>query len=242
MYFSCSRFCKPPSRFCSGITWSTDILGNIPMSSLNFGKLPFFNTDTFSCQAYNDDIANSSFIRDSRESQFLGHCPPLGLSMNVPPRTSPTDCVGSSVYPSLRASCQPVQLQRENSSERKVENKCFYRLRKLPRGLQRDVVYLGWPLAASHMIQKAGGGEELQGLSQPMSAAVQRRPNKLWRSNSIFNLWSYQTYQNRGASNQLTWARIFKLLMIPRIYSKEPIPQIKHCFNLYLYTVCIIII
>ncbi len=30
----------------------------------------------------------------------------------------------------------------------------------------------------------------LQGLSQSVQTAVHRSPNKLWRSNSIFNLWS----------------------------------------------------
>jgi hypothetical protein len=36
----------------------------------------------------------------------------FGLSMKVPPRKSPTDWVGSSVYPSFTASCQPVQLHK----------------------------------------------------------------------------------------------------------------------------------
>ncbi len=38
------------------------------------------------------------------------------------------------------------------------------------------------------MSPNAGGGEGVAG-SQPMSTAVHRSPNKLWRSNSIFNLW-----------------------------------------------------
>ncbi len=53
------------------------------------------------------------------------------------------------------------------------------------RGLQRDVVYLCGPLAPSYMSPNAGGGGKLRGLS--MSTAVHRSPNKLWRSNSIFN-------------------------------------------------------
>ncbi len=37
---------------------------------------------------------------------------------------------------------------------------------------------------------KCGGRGGVAGShSQPMSAAVPRSPNKLWRSNSIFNLW-----------------------------------------------------
>ncbi len=39
---------------------------------------------------------------------------------------------------------------------------------------------------------KCGGRVGLLG-SQPMSTAVHRSPNKLWRSNSIFNLWWYRT-------------------------------------------------
>ncbi len=33
-----------------------------------------------------------------------------------------------------------------------------------------------------------GGGRELRAGSQPISTAVHRSPNKLWRSNSIFNI------------------------------------------------------
>jgi hypothetical protein len=36
------------------------------------------------------------------------------------------------------------------------------------------------------------GGGELQGF-QSMSTAVRRSPKKLWRSNSIFNLWLHLT-------------------------------------------------
>ncbi len=45
-----------------------------------------------------------------------------------------------------------------------------------PRGLQR-----------AHMRGERGG---VAG-SQLMSTAVHRSPNKLWRSNAIFNLWSH---------------------------------------------------
>jgi hypothetical protein len=54
------------------------------------------------------------------------------------------------------------------------------------RGLQRDVVYLGWPIAPSQMSPNAGG---VRGLSQWVQVGTWS-PNKLWRSNSIFNLWS----------------------------------------------------
>ena len=56
------------------------------------------------------------------------------------------------------------------------------------RGLQRDVVYLGWPIAPSSISPKGGWRGGCAG-SQPMSTAVHRSPNKLWRSNSIYNLW-----------------------------------------------------
>ncbi len=52
-------------------------------------------------------------------------------------------------------------------------------VRYRPRGLQRDVVYLGWPIAPSCMSPNAGEWGELRG-SQPMSTAVH------WTSNSIF--------------------------------------------------------
>ena len=54
------------------------------------------------------------------------------------------------------------------------------------RGLQRYVVYLGWPIAPSCMSPNAGRGGDMG--SQPMRIAVDRSPNKVWRSNSIFNL------------------------------------------------------
>ncbi len=58
------------------------------------------------------------------------------------------------------------------------------------RGLQRDVVYLGWPIAPSYMSPNAAGGGGDAG-SQPTSTAAHRSPNKLSRymySNSIFSL------------------------------------------------------
>ncbi len=56
------------------------------------------------------------------------------------------------------------------------------------RGLQGDVIYLGWPIASSYMSPNPGGGWWVSG-AQPMSTAVYRSPNKLWRSFSRFNLW-----------------------------------------------------
>ncbi len=57
---------------------------------------------------------------------------------------------------------------------------------------QRDVDYLGWPIAPSYMSPNAGrGGGGLRGLSWVQLCT--RSPNKLWRSNSIFNLWNKDT-------------------------------------------------
>ncbi len=56
------------------------------------------------------------------------------------------------------------------------------------RGLQSYVVYLSSPIAPSNMSPNAGGGGWGFAGSQPMSTAVHRKSNKLWRSSSIFNL------------------------------------------------------
>ncbi len=53
------------------------------------------------------------------------------------------------------------------------------------RRLQRDVIYLGWPIAPSLWAQMRGEGGSFGFL--PMSTAVHRSTNKLLRSNSIFN-------------------------------------------------------
>ncbi len=61
-------------------------------------------------------------------------------------------------------------------------------LKTCTRGLQRDVVYLCWPIAAQYESKRRGEGGSFTG-SQPMSIVVHRSPNKLWKSNSIFKLW-----------------------------------------------------
>jgi hypothetical protein len=56
------------------------------------------------------------------------------------------------------------------------------------RVLQRDVVYLSWLTNSALVYEpKCWGLGEVAG-SQTMSKAVHRSPNKLWRSNWIFNL------------------------------------------------------
>jgi hypothetical protein len=66
------------------------------------------------------------------------------------------------------------------------------------RGSQRDVVYLGWSIGPSYIIPNASGRGEVAG-SQPMSTADTGTwsQNKLWRSNSIFNLWLYVINKKR---------------------------------------------
>ncbi len=59
------------------------------------------------------------------------------------------------------------------------------------QGFKRDVVYLSWPTAPSYMSPNAGvgwGGGVCGVSSNEYSTAVHRSPNKLWRSNSVFNL------------------------------------------------------
>ncbi len=53
----------------------------------------------------------------------------------------------------------------------------------LLRGSQRDVVYLGALVCEPKCREREGVAG-----SRPMSTAVHRSPNTLWRSSSIFNL------------------------------------------------------
>ncbi len=55
-------------------------------------------------------------------------------------------------------------------------------------GSQRDVVYLGWPIAPSYRSPKARWWAGLRALSQWVQLCTWS-PNKLRRSNLIFNLW-----------------------------------------------------
>jgi len=91
-------------------------------------------------------------------------------------------------------------------------------LRRLVRGLQRDVVYLGWPIAPSHVSPNAGdGGRVLRGLSQWVQLCTWG-PNKLQRFNSKFNLWVNQLglYKCFIGKRRLMWMCIsVKLLTDP---------------------------
>ena len=57
------------------------------------------------------------------------------------------------------------------------------------RGLQGDVVYLSWPIAPLVFEPKCGGGRcGVSANENSCAHHVTWSPNKLWRSNSIFNL------------------------------------------------------
>ncbi len=66
-------------------------------------------------------------------------------------------------------------------------------------GLQRDVVYLDWPIKPSYMSPNAGvgGGRGGCGVSANEYSCIHRSPNKLWRSNSLFYLWFTQRQVDR---------------------------------------------
>ncbi len=69
-------------------------------------------------------------------------------------------------------------------------------------GLRRDIVYLGWPIATLYMSPHTGGEGGLRGL---LSTAVHRSPNKLWRFNSIFNLWQPRSLPSDKCCQQTVW-------------------------------------
>jgi hypothetical protein len=56
-------------------------------------------------------------------------------------------------------------------------------------------------------MQGEGGGVAVAG-SQPMSTAVHMEPNKLWRSNSIFNLW-FWLYRSPIQVSVKDWGILF---------------------------------
>jgi hypothetical protein len=89
-----------------------------------------------------------------------------------------------------------------------------------------------------------GGSCGLAG-SQPMSTAVQRSPNKLWRSNSIFNQWQTAltiSYKPRKSMQSYVpdplvfypWIRIReKFFLIPNPYTVFPNPYSKSFVTIY---------
>jgi hypothetical protein len=72
-----------------------------------------------------------------------------------------------------------------------------------------------------------GGGGGMAG-SQPTITAVHRSPNKLWRSNSIFNLWGWVLGQEGTKGSKGTQRPDFQANTRPRIFFKKPMsPKIQ---------------
>ncbi len=65
---------------------------------------------------------------------------------------------------------------------------------EITRGSQRDVVYLGWPIATLVTEPKWGawGRCGVSANEYCWAHHVTWSPNKLWRSNSVFNPWKVQ--------------------------------------------------
>jgi hypothetical protein len=57
---------------------------------------------------------------------------------------------------------------------------------------------LSWLTNSARVYEPKSGGRGVVAGSQPMSTAVHRSPNKLWRSNSIFNLCNKQMKDERN--------------------------------------------
>ncbi len=85
-------------------------------------------------------------------------------------------------------------------------------------GSQRDVVYLGWPIAPSYMSPNAGVGVELRGLSQKLRlCTMHMEPKKTLEiySNSIFNqlyLWAFNVLEINFKTCWAFFNSIFLLL------------------------------
>ncbi len=70
------------------------------------------------------------------------------------------------------------------------------------------------------MSPNAGGGGELRGSANEHSCTVQKGPNKLWRSNSIFNLWQAAltiTYKPRKSMTALPSGSVAFFTPVPEI-------------------------
>ncbi len=75
------------------------------------------------------------------------------------------------------------------------------KLRVSSRGLQRDVVYLGWPIVPSCMSPNAGGGGSC-GVSANEYSCTPQEP----KSNTIFNLW-FQEMSLRLCEKKWFWTK-----------------------------------
>ncbi len=107
------------------------------------------------------------------------------------------------------------------------------------RGLQRDVVYLCWPIAPSYTSLNAGG-REVSANEYGCELNVTWSPNKLRRSASIFNLWSVSISFGSGILNyaggqimtdpDATWTfwrplkKKYVVKSVLRIRIRDPVP------------------
>ncbi len=90
-----------------------------------------------------------------------------------------------------------------------------------PRGLQRDVVYLGWPIAFSYMSPNAGGWGELRGLSKWVYNWA--RILKLLKSPRIDSERPFSPgVQPCGPARQPYYYSVLDCLKIPALYTQEP--------------------
>ncbi len=85
-----------------------------------------------------------------------------------------------------------------------------------PRGLQRNVVYLCWPIAPSYLSPNAGGRGELRGLSQWVQLCTWS-PNKLLRSNSIFNLCNTVVRTANEGSLRIRYKCLVSMYVFPEM-------------------------
>jgi hypothetical protein len=83
------------------------------------------------------------------------------------------------------------------------------------------------------MSPNAGGGGAVAG-SRPMSTAVHRSPNKLWRSNFIFNLWFLPTGHPRLRVRGWGGSQFGRLEKKPRTLSTLVYNKVQYCPSLEL--------
>ncbi len=98
------------------------------------------------------------------------------------------------------------------------------------QGLHRDVVYRGWPIAPSYMSPNAGEGGCCR-VSANEYSCIHRSLNKLWKCNSIFNLWLYSLAQTPQPPSPLLMGSNTRALLVsqdrrhlfgtPWFYSRE---------------------
>jgi hypothetical protein len=113
-----------------------------------------------------------------------------------------------------------------------------------PRGFQRDVVYLCWPIAPSYTSPNAGGWVGgLRGLSQWVQLCTSRHVT--WSPNKLGNLPLYLTYADRNGGGGLcgggakscggekSWSSINRVIL-----SMHPMSDITTFINFFTIPHC----